>query len=93
MSNQSEPDSLRTIYMSEDDRATVQLQTRSATVIVIKILQDFVAGKLVVEPPKPHKTSAVIPDQLWMDASAKAKAQGLSMRKVIAAGVARLRRR
>lgn len=93
----TETDRLRTIWMSTDDRETLHasadVQEVHASSIVRQIFRDYLAGKLKVTPPTPHKTSILVEDELWEAVMAKAKRDGISVRKVLAAGIARLRAR
>lgn len=93
----TETDRLRTVYMSTDDRETLHsaadAQEIHASTIVRRIFEDYLSGKLKVTAPVPHKTSLLVEDEIWEQVIAKTKEDGLSVRKVLAAGIARLRGR
>lgn len=93
----TEADRLRTVYMSTEDRETLHsaadAQEIHASTITRQIFQDYLTGKLRVTKPTPHKTSLLVDDETWEAVMAKTKEDGLSIRKVLAAGIARLRGR
>jgi hypothetical protein len=95
--NTTDADRLRTVYMSTEDRETLHsvasVQDVPASTITRSIFNDYLSGKLKVTPAVPHKTSILIDDDVWAQVMAKTKADGLSIRKVLAAGIARLRAR
>lgn len=93
----TETDRLRTVYMSVEDRETLhsvaEVQEIHASTIARQIFADFLSGKLKVTTPPPHKTSLLVEDQMWEDVMKKCREEGVSIRKVLAAGIARLRGR
>lgn len=91
----AESDSIRTIYLSEEDRDTLQAIARaqgvSASALVRTFFDEYLAGKLVPAKRKPRKTSVWMTAEAWTAVREKSTNDGLSIAEIIRAGLDRLR--
>ena len=85
------------IYLSDEDKQTLasiaDVQEISGGVIVRKIFDDYLDGKLAVEKEEFVKTSVWMERDRWAQLRAKTTAEKIPISRVLAAGIQRLRGR